>query len=105
MALFHQASSVLTQLIAKALKGKRRRNMHAARKITLEAAGWTSEHQAAWEQVKKGLEETIITAYRDRRLRACLFTDASSEGWAYTITQCEPGELTKPWKEQQHELL
>ena len=49
---------------------------------------------------KHALHQTITTSFRDRRLQACLWTDASSDGWAYAITQCQPGELDKPWQQQ-----
>lgn len=38
-------------------------------------------------------------------MQACVFSDASRDGWAYAITQCEEGELDKPWEERKHELL
>ena len=83
----------------------KRRNMVAARRIKLNTARWETRQQQAWDVIKRALEQTIITSYRDRRMQACLFTDASREGWAYTITQCPVGELSKPWHEQRHELL
>ena len=61
--------------------------------------------EQAWDRIKQGLCETVTSSYRDRRRRACLFSDASQGGWAYAITQCEEGELLKPWAEQRHELL
>ena len=79
--------------------------MRAARKISLREAGWSNIQQDAWERIRASLRETILSTYRDRRKRACLFTDASSTGWAYVITQCDPGELLKPWETQKHECL
>ena len=103
--LFSEASTKLTDLITASLKGHKKRNMKAARKISLEKAGWTSMHQGAWDTIHKSLLTTIRTSFRDRRKKACLFTDASSTGWAYVITQCDPEELNKPWHLQKHEIL
>ena len=103
--LFSEASAVLSELVHKAIKPKTRRNMAAARRISLEQAGWTQRHQDAWDTIKRSMMQTITTAYRDKRMRACIFTDACDTGWAYAITQCREGELDKPWPEQKHELL
>ena len=89
--LFSEASAVLSELVHKALKTKTRRNMAAARRITLEQAGWTQRHQDAWDTIKRSMMQTITTAYRDKRMRACIFTDACDTGWAYAITQCNEG--------------
>jgi len=79
--------------------------MATASKIRLVDAGWNADHEAAFRAMRDALLQTIHTTYRDRRKRACIFTDASNTGWAYAITQCDPGELLKPWAEQHHELL
>ena len=79
--------------------------MKAAKRISLRKAGWTAKHKAAWDTIREALMKTICSSYRDRRMRACLFSDASRDGWAYAITQCDEGELDKPWEEQKHELL
>ena len=91
-----------TDLITKCLKGKKRRNLAAARRVSLTQAGWTEQHQ---HTIKDGLRETITSSFRDRKKRACLFSDASAHGWAYVITQCDEEELEKPWEEQHHEIL
>ena len=49
--------------------------------------------------------ETVTSRYRDRRKQACVFIDACRGDWGYAVTQCEVGELLKPWKKQRHELL
>ena len=79
--------------------------MQAAKKISLAQAGWTKKHQRAWEAVREIMMQAIVTSFRDRLKQAYIFTDASVMGWYYVITQCEPGELNKPWHEQRHELL
>ena len=103
--LFSEASSVLSEFVAAAIKGTKKKNMAAARRISLQAAGWKPRHQRAWDAIKDALAHTITSTFRDRRLRACLFTDASKKGWAYAITQCGPSELSKKWAEQSHQLL
>ena len=87
------------------MQGCKRKNMAAARRINLKQAGWSKEHQRAWETIKAAMLQTITTAYKDRRKQACLFTDASKEGWAYVITECDIGEVEKPWRQQVHEIL
>ena len=81
------------------MKGHGKKNMYAAKKISLQAAGWTDKQQQAWDTIKKLLLQTIITSLRDRNKQAVIFTDASETGWVYAITQCEPGELEKPWED------
>ena len=105
LPLFSEASTTLTDLITGSLKGLKKRDMRAARKISLAKAGWKQEHQRAWDTIRKSLMKTICTSFRDRRKKACLVTDASSTGWAYVITQCDPDELHKPWQQQKHEIL
>ena len=34
-----------------------------------------------------------------------MFTDVSDLGYGIVITQCQPGELDKPWAEQRHLIL
>ena len=87
------------------LKPYKKKNMNTAAKIKLSDTGWGDEEARAFRSIKDALTQTITTAYRDRRKRACLFTDASTTGWAYAITQCEVGELAKPWEQHQHELI
>lgn len=91
------AEDDLNQLITGALKDLKKRDMRAADKIPIAAAGWEQKHQDAWDTIKQALTQCIITSFRDRRIIACIFTDASSMGWAICITQCHPDELNKPW--------
>ena len=99
------AETDLNDLITAALKGLNKRDMKAADRIPVANAGWGPKHKTAWDLIKKALTECITTSFRDRTMIACIFTDASSLGWAICITQCHPQELSKPWAEQQHELL
>ena len=103
--LLSKPAAILTDFRVQALKGKKRRNMQAAKRISLAEAGWTHVHQEAWESIRQMMMQAITTSFRDKRKQACIFTDASTDGWCYVITQCEPGELEKPWNEQKHELL
>jgi len=79
--------------------------MRAAQRLKLVDVGWTQHQQEAWNTLRESLTHSVITSYRDRRLQACLFTDASKTGWAYVITQCPVDELDRPWDEQHHEVL
>ena len=99
------AEDDLNQLITTALKDAKRRDMRAADRIPIATAGWEKKHQDAWDAIKEALTQCIVTSFRDKRKIACIFTDASSMGWAICITQCESQELQKPWLEQRHELL
>ena len=99
------AEDVLNTFITTALKSAKKRDMRAADKITLGSAGWARQHRDAWDLINTALEETITKSFRNRRWVACIFTDASETGWAICITQCELGELDKPWDQQRHQLL
>ena len=99
------AENDLNELITGALKGLKKRDMRAADKIPVASAGWEDKHQCAWDLIKKALTECITSSFRDKTLVACIFTDASSMGWAICITQCKLSELQKPWAEQRHQLL
>ena len=103
--LFSESAAVLTDFRTKALKPFKRKNMVAASKLKLRNTDWGEKQQAAFQAIKDALLQTIYTSYRDRRKKACIFTDASRTGWAYAITQCHPDELDKPWEQQKHELL
>ena len=103
--LFSESAAVLTDFRTKALKPFKRKNMAAASKLKLRSTDWGEKEQAAFQAIKDALLQTIYTSYRDRRKKACIFTDASRTGWAYAITQCDPDELNKPWEQQKHELL
>lgn len=95
----------LNELITTSLQMSKKRDMKAAQRIKLKDTSWDGTHQRAWDQLKAAVKESITTAYRDRRKRACLFSDASQTGWSYVVTQCDPDELEKPWAEQQHRIL
>ena len=59
--LFSEASAVLQQFVTNALKGKPKRNMAAAKRISLQKAGWAKDQQQAWERLKHALTQTITT--------------------------------------------
>ena len=108
MPLFSEAASTLSTFVTTALRDcskAKRKNMRAACTIPIAVAGWSAREEEAWAMIKEHLRTAITTSFRDKRMQACLFTDASQQGWAYVITQCEPGELNKPWSEQRHALL
>ena len=99
------AEATLTSFVTDCLARTKRRDMKAAQRIQLHETHWGPEHDDAWQAIRRALLQTITTSHRDRRQVACVFTDASEHGWSYAITQCQPGELEKPWAEQKHELL
>ena len=47
----------------------------------------------------------VTLAHPDPAKDMCVFTDASQSHWGSVITQCEPGALSLPLGEQQHEPL
>ena len=51
--LLARAEDVLNEFIKQALKGRKKKDIRAANRITLDAAGWSSHQQEAWELVKK----------------------------------------------------
>ena len=85
--MLSDAAAVLTDLRINAMKKCKRKNMAAARRITLKRAGWSNEHTITWITIRNAMLQTITTSFKDRRKQACIFTDASREGWAYVITQ------------------
>ena len=88
--LLSKPAAVLTDFRVRALKGKKRKNMQAVQKISLAQAGWSDKEQHAWQEIKQMMIQAITTSFRDKRMKACMFTDASTEGWSYIITQCHP---------------
>ena len=66
---------------------------------------WNEEMRAAYARLHLSVVHSIQRAYRDYTKVSCLFWDASKFAWSYTITQCDPDELMKPWAEQQHQIL
>ena len=80
LPLFAQTSSVLTDFITRELQGKPKCNMVAVSRIKLRTSTWGAAEEKAWEDIRISLEQSITTSYRDRRMRACLFTDASKDG-------------------------
>ena len=83
----------------------KKRTMAAADKIPLKTTHWGDEHVRAFNNLKLALLQSIVKAYRDPEKQVCIFTDASIKAWSYIITQCKVGELDKPWREQEHEIL
>ena len=66
---------------------------------------WGPELKKAYARMRLALVHSIKRSYRDYNKVSCLFWDASRYAWSYTITQCDPDELFKPWGTQQHEIL
>ena len=83
----------------------KKRTMVAADKIQLTDTDWNDANIQHFLALKLALLQTIIRAYRDPEKQVCIFTDASTSAWSYIITQCDIGELDKPWEIQQHEIL
>ena len=83
----------------------KRRTMRAADNIPLSATPWNDENNEQFHSLQNTITQSITKAYRNFDKQVCIFTDASDTAWSYIITQCEPGELDKPWDEQQHQIL
>ena len=66
---------------------------------------WDDRMKANFARLRLSVVQSIKRAYRDYTKVSCLFWDASKFAWSYTITQCAPEELAKPWDMQQHEIL
>ena len=66
---------------------------------------WTPEMLKHYNRLRLAVVRGVKRAYRDYTKVPCLFWDASKFAWSYTITQCDPEELAKPWDKQQHEML
>ena len=76
-----------------------------ARKVSVEAAGWTSEHDDCFRQVNAALANAVTLAHQNPAMVTCIFSDASSTAWAGIVTQCWESELGKPVLQQQHQPL
>ena len=86
--------------------GAGKKSINRAKRIKLkDCEAWTPELRAAYAQLRLSLVHAIKRAYRDPNKVPCLIWDASKYAWSYTITQVAPEELSKPWEDQQHEIL
>jgi len=88
----------------------KRRNARTRKKKLLMGAklsdhGWTEEHQAAYDHLKKRVAEAVRLAIPDPKKRLCLFTDASLQGCSILVTQTMLEELSKYVKDQRHEIV
>ena len=75
--LFSQPAAVLSAFRTQALAKCKRKNMAAASKLKLCEAGWGEAEQAAFQQIREALVQTIHTSYRDRRKNCLLYTSPS----------------------------
>lgn len=87
------------------LKKKGSRKMRVAAKVDLKDTIWDAELLCQYKQLRKSEIDGIIRAYRDYSKVSVLLKDASYWAWAYSITQVDAEELSKPWCDQHHELL
>ena len=86
--------------------GTGRKTKRRADNIKLsDCAEWDDNMKAAFARLRLSVVHSIKRAYRDYTKVSCLFWDASKFAWSYTITQCAPEELAKPWDKQSHEIL
>ena len=85
--------------------GAGNKSINRAKRILLKDNGWTPDLQKAYDKLRLAVVNSVRRAYRDYDKIACLLWDASKYAWSYTITQCNPSELAKPWESQQHEML
>ena len=70
-----------------------------------DCADWGDKMKVAFARLRLSVVHSIKRAYRDYTKVSCLFWDVSKFAWSYTITQCAPEELAKPWDQQKHEIL
>ena len=66
---------------------------------------WDDSMRANFARLRLSVVNSVKRAYRDYTKVSCLFWDASKFAWSYTITQCAPEELAKPWDKQEHQIL
>lgn len=87
--------------LGKGMKSKRR----AKRFKLADCPQWNSRLKRTYVRLRLSVIHAIKRTYRDPAKVSCLFWDANKFVWSYTITQCDPDELAKPWEEQHHEIL
>jgi transposase InsO family protein len=75
---------------------------NAAKSFLLSTVGWTQEHDAAFNAMKKALAHSVTLSYPSDSLVTCVWTDASDEFWAGVVTQTAQSELLKPVLQQSH---
>ena len=104
-----EAKNTLNEVLNKVFKKKAPKS-HRKKKLLVGAKlkeyGWGNIEKAAFQRCLKILHEAIKLAVVNPIKALCLFTDASQfVGCSIIVTQVDPKDLSKPLKEQQHELV
>ena len=95
--------SIKATCAASSSKGKATKRKYE--NIRLVNAGWTDEHQAAFDKCKEALAQAITQGHYDEACTLCMFTDASDTHWAGLLTQVRHWRDDLPIEQQQHEPL
>jgi hypothetical protein len=74
------------------------------RKISLKGR-WLPDHDTAYSDAKKALENSVTISYLQPGGTVSLFTDASSVAWGVIVTQVMSWNHTQSIAEQDHRLL
>ncbi|CEP01149.1 hypothetical protein PBRA_008461, partial [Plasmodiophora brassicae] len=73
--------------------------------ITLDALGWSDQHNKSFTDIRFALIQHVQLAYPKSNYQTCLFTDASETAWAAVITQIPLEDIDLPVCDQRHEPL
>ncbi|POM60167.1 LOW QUALITY PROTEIN: hypothetical protein PHPALM_31012 [Phytophthora palmivora] len=95
----------LIEIVDKAAKEVSSRKAKKLAKMRIAECGWTQQHDAVFEDVKKTLLEMVPLAHPDQNMTVCLFCDPSQDFWGAVCTQLPESELSKPLEEQNHRPL
>lgn len=84
-----------------------RSNQAAARRIDLRRVGWTTVHDAAFDNVKRAVADAVTLSHVEEsdEWELCVFTDASDLHWSGIVTQRRVADGTLPIMNQRHQPL
>ena len=106
-----EAKSILADFLSELFKSKTPNGKAPSRKkktlvgMKLKDFGWGTKQQKAFKKCLEIVHKAIRVAVPDKTKELCLFTDASTVGCSILVTQAEAQELSKPIREQKHEII
>ena len=103
---FSAITGPLQTLLTVALEGRKKTNATAA-SVQLEAAGWNSEHERVWKELKQAIAAAVPVGHTRDDYDVHLFPDASNDHWGVLLTQTPPGadQSDKPVEDWGHTPL
>ena len=102
---FTEVIAPLRQILEVAYQTVGKRTSAAVKNVKLEALGWTTIHDTAFQSVISLLKTSVTLAHPNPEYAFCVFTDASLDFWSAVITQIPHDDLNLPFEDQNHEPL